>query len=333
MTNSLWAFLLVTALAVGLGIVNGWNDAANSIATVIGTRVLRPRTAIIMAAVLNLVGSATGLQVAKTIGKGVLIPEAISYEVAIAALLSIVIWGVLATLRGLPISLTHGLVAGLVGAGIATIGTEAVLWTGIIRVILLAVVVAPLCGFMAGFIVMVAMYWILRKSHPARVTSIFSKLQIISAAFMSYTHGLNDGQNAVAFIVVGLVLYTGDASLWNHVPLWTMLLSAAAIAFGTAAGGTRVIKTLGVKIAKLQPVHGFAAEVSAAGVIEVASLLGIPISTTHCITTAIMGVMSVRRFSAVRWGLAREIVTAWIITFPLCGGLGYLFGLLLKTIF
>ncbi len=329
--SSLWLLSLVIALAIGLGVVNGFNDAANAIATVIGTRVLSPRKAIIMATILNFVGSATGLQVARTIGKGILIPEAVSYQTAIAGLLSIVIWGTLATYRGLPISLTHGLVAGLAGAGMAVFGTRAVVWS-VMQPVLLAVILAPILGFIGGFITMVSLYWLFRRSTPAKVQSLFSNLQILSAAFMAYTHGLNDGQNALAIIIMALVLYTGRTSLWEHIPWWTTVVSALAISFGTAVGGWGVIKTLGMKVTALRPVHGLAAEVSAAVVIEIASLLGIPISTTHCISASIMGVGTTKRLSAVRWGVAGNILTAWIITFPLCGGLSYLFAWLLKVI-
>lgn len=224
MSSSLLLLLIVIALSIGLGIVNGWNDAANSIATVVGTRVMSPRNAVIMAAVLNFVGSLSGIAVAKTIGKGILIPQAISYQVAIAGLLSIVIWGVLATLKGLPISLTHGFVAGLAGAGTAWIGADAVVWKVMSR-ILLAVFVTPFLALIGGYVTMLAIYWLFRRTAPGRVQDIFSRLQVLSAAFMSYTHGLNDGQNAIALIVTGLVLYTGNASLWDHVPFWVIPVS------------------------------------------------------------------------------------------------------------
>jgi PiT family inorganic phosphate transporter len=331
MSSSLILLLIVIALSIGLGIVNGWNDAANSIATVVGTRVMSPRNAVVMAAVLNFVGSLSGIAVAKTIGKGILIPQAISYQVAIAGLASIVIWGVLATYKGLPISLTHGFVAGLAGAGMAMVGAGAVVWKVMIP-ILLAVFVTPLIAFVGGYIVMVALYWLFRRSTPGRVQEIFSRFQILSSAFMSYTHGLNDGQNAMAVILMGLVLYTGNEGLWDHVPFWVIALSAIAIGYGTMSGGWQVIKTLGMKVADLRPVNGFAAEFAAAVVIELASLRGIPISTTHQISAAIVGVGATKRLSAVRWGVAGNIVAAWIITFPLCGGLGFILAWLMKLI-
>ncbi|MFH1639761.1 MAG: inorganic phosphate transporter [Chloroflexota bacterium] len=331
MSSSLLLLLIVIALATGLALVNGFNDAANAIATVIGTRVISPRNAVIMAAILNFVGALSGQQVAKTIGKGILIPEALTYQVAIAGLISIIIWGLLATYRGLPISLTHGFVAGLAGAGMATVGYDAVTWRVMSRV-LIAVVAAPLLGLIFGFITMVILYWLFRRSTPGKVQGIFSKLQVLSAAFMSYTHGLNDAQNIVGVIMMALVIHTGNAALWDKIPLWVVVLTALAMGYGTATGGWRVIKTLGMKITALRPVHGFAAEFAAAAVIEVASLLGIPVSTTHCISAAIIGVGATKRLSAVRWGVAGNIVAAWIITFPLCGGLGFIIAWLMKSI-
>ncbi len=325
-------FGIVMALAIGLGLVNGWNDSANAIATVIGTRVLSPRAALIMAAIANLAGAATGTAVARTIGKGILIPEAMSYPTVIAGLASIVIWGTMATRYGLPISLTHGLVAGLAGAGMALFGLQAVVWSVIGRIFLF-VIIAPLLGFVVGFAVMVGLTWAFRRARPATIRSLFSNLQIGSAAFMAYSHGLNDGQMPAGIMVASIVAYTGQVALWDHIPWWIIGVSALSISTGTAIGGWNVIKTLGMKVAALKPIHGFAAEASAAAVIEVASLFGIPISTTHCISAAIMGVGSIQRFSAVRWGVARHIVAAWIITFPLCGGVGYLLAWALKAVF
>ncbi len=320
---SLWVLIVIIVLALGFGIVNGFNDAANAIATVIGTRTLSPRNAIIMAAVFNLAGAATGTAVAKTIGKGILIPEAISLQTVVAALAAVIIWTTFATYRGLPVSLTHGFVAAMGAAGIAAAGTEAVNWAVMGRVAS-AVVSAPVLGFIGGFILMVLLMWLLRKSLPARISKIFGNLQIASAAFMAYSHGKNDGQMPIGIITMVFVIYSGQPEAWDSIPWWIIIISAASISFGTAIGGWRVIKTLGMRITTLRPVHGFAAEAAAASVIEAASQLGIPVSTTHCISSSIMGVGATRRLSAVRWGIAGNIVAAWVITFPVCGGLGYL---------
>jgi len=318
---SLGLFVLIIALAIGFGFVNGLNDAANAIATVIGTRVLSPRKAIILAAFANLAGAATGTAVALTIGKGILVPEAISFETMIAALAAVIIWTLIATYYGLPVSLTHGFIAGLAAAGFAVAGSGAVNWS-VMGQILSAVVSAPVLGFIGGFALMVILFWLFRKSVPARVRGIFSNLQILSAVFLAYSHGKNDGQMPIGIITMALVA-AGYAS-WEHIPWWVIIVSAAAISSGTAIGGWRVIKTLGLGVTKLRPIHGFVAQASAASVIEVASFLGIPVSTTHCISTSIMGVGATQRLSAVRWGVAGNIVTAWIITFPVCGALGYL---------
>ena len=325
---SLWVLIVIIILALGFGVVNGFNDAANAIATVIGTRALSPRKAIIMAAIFNLAGAATGTAVAQTIGKGILIPEAISYQTVIAALVAVIIWTTVATYYGLPVSLTHGFVAAIAAAGVAAVGTGAVDW-GVMGRVLSAVVTAPVLGFVGGFLFMVALMWLFRKSVPSKVRGFFRNLQVLSAAFMAYSHGKNDGQMPIGVITMVLVLYTGQATLWENIPWWIIILSALAISSGMAIGGWRVIETLGLKVTTLRPVHGFAAQTAAASVIEVASQLGIPVSTTHCISTSVMGVGATRRLSAVRWGVAGNIVAAWIITFPVCAGLGYLFSWLL----
>lgn len=327
---SLWVLIAIIILALGFGIVNGFNDAANAIATVIGTGTLTPRKAIIMAAIFNLAGAATGTAVAKTIGKGILIPEAISYQTVVAALAAVIVWTTFATYRGLPVSLTHGFIAAMAAAGIAAAGTGAVAW-GVLGKVASAVVSAPVVGFFGGFAFMVLLLWIFRKSVPTKVRNIFGNAQIISSAFMAYSHGKNDGQMPIGIITMAFVLYTGQTEMWDSIPWWIIVISALSISLGTTVGGWRVIKTLGMRMTTLRPVHGFAAEASAATVIEVASHLGIPVSTTHCISSSIMGVGATRRLSAVRWGLAGNIIFAWVVTFPICGGLGYLFSWLLGS--
>ena len=329
---------MVVVVAIGFGVANGFNDAANAIATVIGTRTLSPRAAIMMSAVCNFAGAATGSAVAITIGKGIINPEVLTLTTIVAGALAIVIWATLATRLGMPISLTHGLVAGLVGAGIATSGAETIVW-GVLTRVISAVGIAPLLGFAGGFLIMVIIMWTFRKSAPARVQKTFGNLQILSAAFMAYSHGKNDGQMPIGLITMALVAFHGDSSLWDSLSLldantwWIIVISAASISIGTAIGGWRVIRTLGLRITTLRPVHGFAAESAAAAVIEFASHLGIPVSTTHCISSSVMGVGATNRLSAVRWGIARSIVLTWILTFPACGFLGWIVALLLKTAF
>ncbi len=336
---SLWLLLSIITLAIGFGVVNGFNDAANAIAPAVGTRALSPRNALLIAVVANMAGAATGTAVARTIGKGILVPEAITYVTVIAALAAIIIWGTLATYLGMPISLTHGFVAGLAAAGVAEAGSEAVIW-GVLGKVLSAVVIAPLLGFAGAFLLMVAIFWVFRRTALAKLRVVFSRLQILAAAFIAYAHGKNDGQMPIGIMAMALVIYYQGigqleqaAAVWDQIPWWVIIVSALAISFGTAVGGWRVIRTLGMSVTTLRPVRGFTAQASAAAVIETASHLGIPVSTTHCITSAVMGVGATKRLSAVRWGVAGNIITAWIVTFPLCGGLGYLIARLLGIFF
>lgn len=332
-------FGIILALALALGFTNGLNDAANAIATAVGTRSLSPRAAVSMAVVLNFVGAATGIAVAKTFGKGILgdnlgAGDSTAY-VLIAGLLAVVLWGQVCTRFGLPISLTHGVVAGLVGAGATVFGWDAIDWW-VLGKVLIAVVAAPVLGFLAGGAIMSALMRIFRLSTPSTMQSIFSKLQIMGSAFMAYSHGKNDGQMPIGVIIIGLAYYEGTLGMdvdWGDIPLWIICVSAASISLGTALGGWRVMRTVGSKITTLRPVHGFAASGSGAGVIEVASILGIPVSTTHCVSASVIGVGATRRLSAVRWGIAREMMAAWILTFPACGIVGYLLSMLFKAAF
>jgi PiT family inorganic phosphate transporter len=319
----------VIAACIGFGFVNGLNDAANAVAGSVGSRAISPRNAVVLAAILNFTGAATGTAVAVTIGKGILVQEAISYVTIIAGLIAAIIWGAAATRMGLPVSITHSFVTGLAAAGIAVMGWDAVKWPVLGR-IAASVAIAPTLGFLGGFALMVVLLWVFRRSPPARMRVAFSRLQWLTTAFLAYTHGLNDGQMPVGVITMALVLHTGQVGVWESIPLWVKLVSALAISLGTAVGGWRVIRTVGLKITALQPVHGFASQASAATVIEIASLLGIPVSTTHCVTGATMGVGATKRLSAVRWGVTRNIVLAWVLTFPICAALGWIVASLLN---
>jgi len=329
--SSLALLIVIVVFAVGFGLVNGFNDAANAIGASVGSRAISPRNAVILAGCFNFAGAATGLEVAKTIGKGILVPEAISYLTVIAALAAVIVWGGVATYMGLPVSITHGFVTGLAAAGAAAVGIGAIQWNVMQRV-LSSVAAAPVLGFIGGFALMIILFWVFRQSAPARMRVIFSRLQWITTAFLAYSHGKNDGQMPIGVITMALVIYTGQAGVWDNIPFWVIGLSALAMSAGTASGGWRVIRTMGFKVTNLQPVHGFAANLSAAGVIELASHLGIPVSTTHVASAAIMGIGATKRFSAVRWGVAGNIVLAWILTFPICAVLGYLFAWLLGMI-
>lgn len=328
----LWLPLGIVLLLVLLAeFVNGWTDSPNAIATVVSTRVLSPSHAVVMAAVLNVVGAlVTGTAVAATIGKGIVRPEVIDLAVVAAAMLAIVVWSTAAWYYGIPTSESHALIAGLAGAGLAAAGPSVLLWDGW-RKVLLGLGFSTILGFSLSVIFMTAIYWAFRRVRRAVIRNTFGRLQILSAAFMAFSHGSNDGQKFMGVFALAMLL-AGATSTFS-IPLWVILLVGVVMGFGTAIGGWRIIRTMGFKLTKLEPANGFAAE-SAAGIsILLASAFGIPLSTTHTINISIMGVGSTRRLSAVRWGVAGNIVSAWILTFPVCAILGYLFTLLLKWIF
>jgi len=307
---------LVLLLVLAAEFVNGWTDAPNSIATVVSTRVLSPGQALIMASILNIFGAMSGTAVAATIGKGIIDTGAVHLGTVAAAMVAIVVWSTLAWYWGLPTSESHALVAGLSGAALATAGAGALIWDGWQKV-LIGLVFSTFLGFGGGLVITVAIYWTFRRSRAGAVRRMFGRLQILSSAFMAFSHGSNDGQKFIGAFTLALVL--GGVLPQFDVPIWVILLCAVTMGVGTAIGGWRIVKTMGLQITKLDPVHGFAAETAAASAIELASRLGIPVSTTHTISTAIMGVGSTRRLSAVRWGVGREIIIAWILTFPVCG--------------
>jgi PiT family inorganic phosphate transporter len=311
----------VLLLVLAAEFVNGWTDAPNSIATVVSTRVLTPWQALGMASVLNVLGAMSGTAVAATIGQGIIRAEAVDIGTVAAAMIAIVVWSTLAWLWGLPTSESHALVAGLSGAGLAAGGLDVLVWSGWQKV-LIGLVFSSCLGFGMGLALTVAIYWVFRQWRPGNVRRLFGRLQILSAAFMAFSHGSNDGQKFIGTFVLTLVL--GGLLPQFAVPLWVILLCAGTMGIGTAVGGWRIVKTMGLRLTKLDPVHGFAAETAAATAIEVASRFGIPVSTTHTISTSIMGVGSTRRLSAVRWGVGREIVTAWVLTFPVCGLIAWL---------
>jgi len=326
------AILVISILlALAYSYANGTNDAANAIATVVSTRVLTPTMAIGMAAVLNLVGGLTGTAVAKTIGAGIIDPTAagITQYTVMAALLASVVWVLVATRSGQPVSVSHSLVAGLVGAGLASGGVGALVGSGLFKV-LLALAFSPILGFLVGILAMWAIYRLFRRSAPGAVNSLFGKLQILSAAFMAYSHGKNDAQNAIGAIALAWAVYFHRDV---EVILWMPIIAAGTISLGTALGGWKVIRTLGMRVTDLKPVNGFAAETAAGAVIEAASVIGLPVSTTHTISTSIMGVGATRRLSAVRWGVTRDIAMAWLVTYPFCFAVGWVLSKLLGIAF
>jgi inorganic phosphate transporter, PiT family len=313
--------IIVLGLVVAAEFVNGWTDSPNAIATVVSTRVLSPYQAVIMATLLNALGAMSGTAVAATVGKDIVRPDIVNLTTVGAAMTGIILWSTLAWYYGLPTSESHALIAGLTGAGLATAGPSSLLWSGWSKV-LIGLLFSTFLGFFAGLLLMSILYRGLANSRPGTVRRTFGRLQILSAAFMAFSHGSNDGQKFIGVFTLALLL--GGILPDFQVPVWVILLCALTMGLGTAIGGWRIVKTMGLRLTKLAPVHGFAAETAAALTIELATRLGIPLSTTHTINTAIIGVGTTRRFSAVRWGVTLEIVSAWILTFPVCGGIGWL---------
>ncbi len=311
---------LVVFLVLAAEFVNGWTDAPNSIATSVSTQALRPLQAVVMSACFNFLGVLSGTAVAETIGTGFVNAESINLTTIGAAMLGLILWGILNAKWGLPISKSHALVAGLTGAGFATGGIHALIWEGWEK-ILIGLLLSSLFGFMGGLLIMSAIYWIFRKSSQGKVRGIFGIFQIFSAAFMSFSHGSNDGQKLMGTLALTLLVSGVIPSF--YIPWWVMIVCALVMAMGTLIGGWKIMKTVGFRITHLDTSQGFAAETAAAGTIELASRLGIPLSTTHTINFAVMGVGSLRRLSAVRWGVTTNILTAWVITFPFSAGVAY----------
>jgi inorganic phosphate transporter, PiT family len=313
--------IVILVLVLFAEFVNGWTDAPNAIATVVSTKVLTPLQAVIMAATLNAVGAFSGVAVAKTIGTGIVRPEAINLITVGAAMTGSIMWCLFTYFwAGLPMSKSHAIMAGLAGAGIATAGPSVLIWAGW-KKILIGLFFSSVLGFVTALLLMSLIYRIFAKTHPGKIRKYFGKLQILSSAFMAFSHGNNDGQKLIGIFTLSLVL--GGVIPEFKVPAWVILLCATIMGIGTATGGWRIIKTMGVRLTKLEPVHGFAVETAAATCIEVASRLGIPLSTTHTVNTAIMGVGATKRLSAVRWGVGKNIVLAWIFTFPISGLISY----------
>ncbi|MFH1448072.1 MAG: inorganic phosphate transporter [Candidatus Micrarchaeota archaeon] len=313
-------------LALAFDFGNGLNDAANAISTVVATKVLTIRQAVLLSAFCNFIAAFVfSTAVAKTIGKGLVVLESITVLVVICAVLSAIFWVYMSSWRGMPISASHSLIGGLIGAAVAANGVGVLLWSGIIKV-LIFIIVAPVLGFIVAILFSLLVYNLVKTMAPASVNKWSKRLQLISVSVYSLGHGANDAQKTMGIIT--LLLFSGGfISGEFDVPLWVIIVSHGTIALGTLVGGAKVIRTMGMKITKLKPIHGFCAETSGAGVIIWSTMMGIPVSTTHVIAGSIGGVGSTRRTSAVRWGMARKLVYAWIITIPLTaivGGVSYL---------
>jgi PiT family inorganic phosphate transporter len=323
--TALLILVLVVAAALVFDYINGFHDAANAVATVVSTGVIPLRTAILLAAFLNFAGALTGTAVAATIGTGLIEPGAVTQVVVLAALLGAIVWNLATWYFGIPSSSSHALVGGLVGSALAHAGAVAIRVPGLLKVVE-SLVISPLVGFGIGFVMMVALFWACRRRSPSRLTRIFRRLQVASASLMALAHGSNDAQKTMGIIAMSLAVYSGGSGAESHftVPIWVMVACAAAMGAGTMAGGVRIIKTMGTKIIDLKPIHGFAAETSAALTILSASHLGLPVSTTHVVSGAIMGVGASQRVSAVRWGVTARIAWAWVLTIPISAAVAWI---------
>lgn len=354
---------VVVLIALVFEYINGFHDTANSIATVVATKVLTPQQAVLMAACTNLVGALLGTAVATTIASGIIDPRVASQEVLICALLSAIVWNLATWHFGLPSSSSHALVGGLVGAAVAAAGDwSVVIWSqadkahwypskGLLWKVIIPIFASPLSGFVLGFFIMGLLYALLRNWKPRSVNAVFGKAQMVSAGGMGLMHGTNDAQKTMGIIALALASGTADKRLANlpewlsflrvdtpapghnlAIPLWIKVTCALVMAAGTAAGGWRIIRTLGHKMVRLQPVNGFAAETSSAAIIGIASHFGIPVSTTHNISAAIMGVGAAKRFGALKWTVIERMVWAWLLTIPVTGTIAYVFMRLLKIV-
>ena len=305
--------LLVVVLALLFDFSNGWHDSANAIATVVSTRVISPFVAVMGAGVLNIAGAFMSTAVAKMVGAGIVDPASVTQHMVAAALAGAICWNLFTLLLGLPTSSSHALIGGLVGAAVIHGGWDTVKLTGL-RAVLEAMVLSPFFGFAIGLSFMVLISWLFFRVTRSIATRLFKRLQLISACFMAFSHGANDAQKAMGIITLALLSAGQIPSA--EVPTWVIGVCAVAMGLGTAAGGWRIVRTLGMNIVKLEPVHGFAAETGAATVLMFTAHIGLPVSTTHTITSAVMGVGAIKRLSAVRWGVTRRILYAWIFTLP-----------------
>ena len=307
----------VVVLAVFFDYINGFHDTANAIATSVATRALHPRQAIAMAAAFNFIGAFAGTAVAKTIGAGLVDEGTTSTAVIAAALVGAITWNLITWWLGLPSSSSHALIGGLLGATLIAAGTGAFKIDGIVNKVVLPMISSPLIGFFVALALVVLLFWVFSRAPRRPMTTAFRRLQILSAGFMAFSHGSNDAQKTMGIIT--LALFAGGIIPTVDVPAWVIIVAASAISLGTAVGGWRIMHTMGHRVVKLEPVHGFAAETTAATVILVAAHYGMPVSTTHVVSAAIMGVGSARGVRGVRWGVARSILLAWVVTIPLAG--------------
>lgn len=328
-TTTIILTITIVVLALVFDFINGFHDSANAIATSVSTRVLSMKSAILMSATLNFVGAFMNVKVAETIGNGLVSPSAIPQKVIIVALIAAIIWNLITWYYGIPSSSSHALIGSLIGSAMMFKGSiNIVNWQGFFTKIVLWLFISPIIGFLIGYLIMISLQWMLRNTRPVVVTKIFSKAQIVSAMLMAINHGGNDAQKSMGIITMALV----SGGLLSHfiVEPWVIASCALAMALGTSFGGYKIIKTMGMNMARLAPVNGFAAETGAAAIIFGASLLSAPVSTTQIISTSIMGVAASNRVSSVRWMVAKNIIWAWVFTIPVCSIIAAFLILLIK---
>ena len=324
------ALVAVIALAVVFDYINGFHDTANAIATSVATRALHPRHAILMATAFNFIGAFAGTAVAKTIGAGLVQESTTTQAVVAAALIGAITWNLITWWLALPSSSSHALIGGLIGATIVAAGTDALKLDGLFNKVLVPMVTSPLIGFVGAFLLMLALYWIFRGAKRKPMARGFRRVQVISAGYMAFSHGSNDAQKTMGIIT--LALFAAGTIPTVDVPVWVIVISASALSLGTAVGGWRIMRTMGHRVVELEPVHGFAAETTAATVLIATAHFGMPVSTTHVISSAIMGVGSARGPKGVRWGVARRILLAWVITLPAAGSVAAVVWVVLHTL-
>jgi inorganic phosphate transporter, PiT family len=331
----------VVAVALFFDFTNGFHDTANSIATSVSTRALSPRVAVVMSALLNFAGAFVSFKVAATIASGIVDSDAITLDIVLAGLVGAITWNLITWFLGLPSSSSHALVGGVIGSSVAAAGFDVVKWRGLYEKVLLPSLAAPFLGIVLAALIMIALLWLVGRRQPGVVNRVFRRLQIISGGFVAFTHGTNDAQKTMGIIALALVVSGRLDADFSRPPIWVILSAATAMAAGTYAGGWRIIKTLGQRVAKLDPPQGFAAQTACATILWLTAHFGFPVSTTHTISGSVLGAGATRRLSAVRWGVAGNIVVAWVMTLPcaalvgavmelltrLPGGAGLVFGL------
>jgi PiT family inorganic phosphate transporter len=317
-------FTLVAVVIVALffDFTNGFHDTANSIATTVSTRALSPRMAVLLAAVFNFAGAFVSIKVAATIAKGIVNPDAITLNIVLAGLVGAITWNLLTWLLGLPSSSSHALIGGVAGAAISSEGWNVIQWNGLYEKVVKPSVLAPILGVFVAFVLMLAITWLIRNQSPSKSFRVFRGLQLVSGSFVAFTHGTNDAQKTMGIISLALIASGHLKAEPFSVPTWVIASAAIAMALGTYAGGWRIIRTLGTRIVKIDPPQGFAAQTACAGILWTTAHYGFPVSTTHTISGSVLGAGATRGFSAVRWGVAGNIVTAWILTLPMAGLVG-----------